>query len=531
MSIKTRLEKEEWYGRLLMDAEWEGPKTLRTVIQNLGKQDLYFLLTRILGRQDIRNDWLYDRCVEFQSNSNGYLDLWAREHRKSTIITFAYTIQDIIWDPEICIGIFSFARPLAKDFLNQIKEELQNNQKLKDLYPEVFYQTPEKESPRWSLDNGIVVKRTSNPKESTIEAHGLTDALPTGKHFHIRNYDDIIDEKNVTSSEMIKKSIERWELSLNLGSDRICPRYGVANIERYIGTKYKLNDPYRELEKRNAAIVRKHPGTHNGKRDGKPVYFSHTLMEEKKQKMGIYTFACQILLDPKADAMQSFDSRWLLYWEPKDWGVMNRYILVDPASKRKKDNDFTVMWVIGLNHDGGYYFIDGVNDRLSLTGRADALFKLHRRYRPIGVGYEEYGQQADIEHMEDRMEREQYTFSITPLGGSMAKEDRIGRLVPKFEYGKAHLPVQCKFIDYEDRVRCATQMFVEQYESFPASTFDDSLDCAARILDPKLNAVFPELKEEIPRGGADKQADVSYSPYAAMDKMSREAPAQQQALM
>ena len=38
--------------------------------------------------------------------------------------------------------------------------------------------------------------------------------------------------------------------------------------------------------------------------------------------------------------------------------------------------------------------------RLSLTERADALFRLHRRWRPRGVGYERYGMLSDIGSME-----------------------------------------------------------------------------------------------------------------------------------
>jgi len=52
-----------------------------------------------------------------QAAPNGYLDLWGREHGKSSLITFGLTIQDILNDPEITVGIFSYSRPIAKAFL------------------------------------------------------------------------------------------------------------------------------------------------------------------------------------------------------------------------------------------------------------------------------------------------------------------------------------------------------------------------------------------------------------------------------
>lgn len=496
MKFINRYEANEFYASILFDAELDDCVT--EVMRELCLNDLFFLLTRILNRQDIQNDWMFERCKEVQQQPNGMLDLWAREHRKSTIITFALTLQDILYDPEITVGFFSVTRPLAKDFLKQIKAELEGNQVLKDLFPDILWQNPEKEAPSWSLDNGIILKRKNNPREATLEAYGLVEGLPTGKHFQIRVYDDVIDEKLVTNPEIIKKVTERWELSLNLGSNQEVKRYGIANIERYIGTRYHYNDPYATMLKREVAIPRIYPGTDTGKVDGKPVYFTSELLAEKRRSMGPYVFGCQILQDPKADEVQGFKDEWFKYWHQEKWEAMNRYITVDPASEKKKSSDYTVMIVWGLGADQNYYIIDGVRDRLNLTERAKWLFKLHRTYRPNGVGYEKYGQQADIEHMQDKMQRDHYRFPITELGGQMPKNDRIRRMIPLFEQERVWLPIQCFFADYERKAKDLTHILVEELKAFPVSEYDDTMDCASRILDQNFITAFPESKLKIP---------------------------------
>jgi hypothetical protein len=91
----------ELYTNALLQAAELGAESLRRVKAQLARCDLFFLLTHVLGRGDLDRDWYFARCREVEAAPNGYLDLWGREHGKSSIITFGLTIQDILNNPEI----------------------------------------------------------------------------------------------------------------------------------------------------------------------------------------------------------------------------------------------------------------------------------------------------------------------------------------------------------------------------------------------------------------------------------------------
>lgn len=483
----SRERSNELFDEVLADRD---AKAARELCLN----DLFFLLSRGCKRRDIDKPWLFDRCREVQADPDGFLDIWAREHYKSTIITFGKSIQDLLRDPDgTTIGIFSHTRPIAKGFVDQIKRELESNSFLKDLFPDVLYQNPSAESPKWSLDSGLIVKRDSNPKEASIEAWGLVDGQPTSKHFSVLVYDDVVTRESVTTPEQIKKVTAALELSYSLGA--------IGGRRRFIGTRYHRHDTYQEVMNRGTAIPRIKPATHNGKIDGEPVFMSKELLAEKRRDQGPYTFSCQMLQDPVADKAMGFKSEWLQFYDEIDFSKFNRYLIVDPASEKKKTNDYTVQVVIGLGPDNNYYLIDGVRDRLNLTERTDKLIGLHREYSPQANGYEKYGKDSDIEHIKYVQERQNYRFPVTPLGGAVVKNDRIKALIPIFEQGRFYLPKKLSFVDREGKVQDFVRLFIDnEYEAFPVSTHDDMLDCIARILDPALSAKFPKpIKKEKPQ--------------------------------
>ena len=454
-------------------------------------ESLFFFLVGVLGRVDAVHPWICDRCKEVQLNPNGRLDLWARFHYKSTIITFALTLWELAQDPELTFGIFSHTKGIARGFLSQLKKEMEDNKLLHWLWPDVFWAEPLKGSHKWGVDVGLCIQRKGNPKEQSIEAWGLVDGQPTSKHYARLVYDDVVTLESVNTPDQIEKTTEALEISYMLGTEQ-------GKI-RMVGTRYHPQDTYQVVMDRGSAIVRCYPATDDGTISGKPVLVSFEYLDEKKRDMSARNFGAQMLLNPISSDTKTFDDSWLCYYsrEP-DYNKMNVWILCDPSSgkqKRKNDLDYTVYWVWGLGTDENYYLLQGsVRRRLRLTERADTLFSLKRRYPNAQVGYEEYGLQADIEHMQERMEREHYRFRILPLGGSTPKMQRMERLEPLFKAGRVWLPNRCMYIGDDGQVMDFVQQFVDdEYKVSPVLVHDDMLDAASRIFD--VPAVFPKFQE------------------------------------
>jgi predicted phage terminase large subunit-like protein len=190
-----------------------------------------------------------------------------------------------------------------------------------------------------------------------------------------------------------------------------------------------------------------------------------------------------------------FKRNWIQYYSNLNPTGMNTVILVDPASGRRKKNDYTSMWALGLGTDGNRYVLDIVRDKLNLTERASTLFNLHRKWKPAEVRYEQYGMMADIEHIRSEMDLRSYRFAITEVGGSTRKEDRIRRLVPIFQKGRIWFPHQLMYTDKTGESRDLVHDFIEtEYLSFPVGRHDDMMDGLARSEEPELSLPWPMEK-------------------------------------
>jgi hypothetical protein len=445
-----------WYGTVV-------PVLSDQHLAFLGCNDRYFLLTCILRRADAVNEWCYDRCREVEEDPDEHLDLWARYHYKSTIITFAGSIQEIITDPEVTIAIFGNTFDIAQPFLEQIATELETNDILKRVYADVLWQNPRREAQTWSKIHGIVVKRQDNPKELTVQAFGIMEGLPTGGHWKLRIYNDIVTFKSVTATDtdQIGKTTTQWELSQSLGT------HDGGGRRWHEGTRYSYADAYGVMMERKSLKPRIYPATHDGTMNGRPVFLTEDAWAKIKNDQRKVVTA-QFLLNPTAGQENTFFVEWLRSYAMRP-AVLNVYIIGDPAGKPSATSDRTAICVIGIDSNLNRYLLDGFCHKMRMSERWDALSSLYRkwRYAPgvrmTRVAWERYGLQSDMEYFEEKtFQKKIEGLTIDEVSwtreGPQSKNARISRLEPYFKASQFWMPPK---VWYEGKV-CTWSIKVDE---------------------------------------------------------------------
>lgn len=524
-SVMDRLERDEKID----------PKELAAV-RELGLRDLFALIRFMLSTRHARrkdgthifdHQFFLDRCRDVQLEVHNVLDLWHREAGKSTIKSFGLVVQRILNNPELAIAIFSHSRPAAKAFLRVPKLEFETNVALMRLFPEVLWENPQKEAPKWSEDDGIILRRKSNRKESTLEAVGI-EALTIGKHYDIQDFDDLIGEDEANSPVIVLRTERSWEQALNLGSQD-CERW-------YQGTTYTHQDVYQTIIGRGVVKCRIFPcyepdwqrsemrenGTYSKlefppRGERKSVFLDQAYVEEKEKSQPV-TFPAQMLMDPWAISGIGFKRDDVQYYTnspAKERRGKRVMILVDPANEKKKGSSFTTMWVVACGADQNLYVIDGIRDRLDIKERGAWLIRLHKKWAPIVVvKYERYGMQVDISTIQIIQEQVGYRFPISEVGGPTSKDDRIASLLPWFQDHRIWFPrLGIHRTLWNNTRRNLVDDFVEEeMTKWPATETKDMLDCLARAVESPHTIPWPDPA---------LQLDEPRDPYEVIEKDRR----------
>lgn len=339
-------ERHKWYRQMIL-------------------HDLFFIIYFHLKIKKANHPWVIERCNEVQEDIDNkrdidLLDLWAREHFKSTILTTAKPIQKILRNPEERICIFSFKMEAARKFYDPIKVLFESDALLIKLFPEILSDDL-REYPLWTRDLGFTVKREGFYREPTLMWSALSSGMPTGMHFTGKIYDDIMTADMAESPVDIARSKMMFDMSQNLRDSEMESHHLNPNKEKdksvewqvIAGTPYHFDDVLthienlRNLDNTPSYKVRRYPATDDGSANGKPVLLTQAALDRLKRDRR--SFASQQLLNPMPPSDRVL--RWdLMVKVSKDQLPSNlwKFLLVDPAGTTESNKTKGDKWAIAL---------------------------------------------------------------------------------------------------------------------------------------------------------------------------------------
>lgn len=241
-------------------------------------------------------------------------------------------------------------------------------------------------------------------------------------------------------------------------------------------------------------------------------------LDELTLLLSEYNYVGQYLQEPVPLGGGEFKEAWLQIYSQGAIkpGEMNVVIIMDQAGgdemnkRKKKLSDWTVIAVIGLASDNNYYLLDMVRDRLNPTERVDTLFMLHRKWnqlcnKPPKVGIEQIGMMTDAHYIREKQKQEAYHFSVTELGGTQIKEERIRWLVPIMQQHRFYIPATLPYIDSQGRKFDLVAEMKGEMASFPRARWDDILDAISRLQTVELSLQFPKIKSTMTQRAMQRQ--------------------------
>lgn len=273
-----------------------------------------------------------------------------RDHGKTYLCSFAFPLWKAEHVPNGRGYVFSATQDQAVRILADIKDELEDNPRLRHLLPtkrEVWSKTSIK------LANG-----------HRIYARGYGTKI-RGAHPDWIVVDDGLNDEDAYSELVRNKHIDYFYTAI---SNMVVPTGQII----VVGTPFHATDLYGDLERNPEYVFRRYPAVDAGGKALWPARYDADTLARKRREIGSVRFTREFLCQPVSDDMSIFPER-LFRGEPQEqyaaklglpasyWnqhGVTRRFIGVDLALSTTTSADYMVVFVLGLDAMGNRWVID-----------------------------------------------------------------------------------------------------------------------------------------------------------------------------
>ena len=453
-------------------------------------QNFYEFNRDILGWPDIYEPLHRKVCNFITDNINKkhILLLLPRGTFKSSIVTVGYSLWKIAQNPSDRILIANATRPMAVQFLSQIKNYLQRSKEFKDLFGDLATTADS-----WREDRIYVAREKAYAaKEPTVWAQGVESNV-VGSHFDIAILDDVVARENIGSKEQIEKIKTFYKDALDL----IDP---IGDHKRVIviGTTWHWGDLYAWIEEdlqEEFAILRM--PAYEGEWDKGdlllPKRLSWKTLKDLKKQQGNSHFSAQYMLDPIPTEDQVFKPPFRYYEETDIRGLdLRKFITIDPAISEKKEADFSAMMCVGVDKNNDWYILDIWRKQCLPKELIDQVFYWNDKWKPTTIGIETVAFQKALQYfIYDEMKRRNKFIPLKELGNTdRSKDERIRGLQPRYETRSI----------FHKKEHELNQFFEDELQRFPRGKNDDMIDALAGQLELAFPPKHREERKDIDRG-------------------------------
>jgi predicted phage terminase large subunit-like protein len=386
-----------------------------------------------------------------------------RNHSKSTTVTLAYVLHQILYKRRHFIVIISDTYTQSEMFLDAIKKELETNEMIKGLFGNYVGDQWGEGEITTSSGTKIVAKGTGNKIRGLKFREHRPDLVIC---------DDLENEELVENQDRRTK-VDNWFSgsvmpSLDDSPDRDEPQLIVIGTILHYDSllrRLSLNKEFKCLFYR--AVM-----------NGKPLWDAKFNLEKlekiknfyKEQgKIGVYY--CEYMNEPVSNENAIFKQEYFKYYSDNDIYVpaLYRVLTVDLAISQKQSSDYTVIVASGTTDKNDIYLLEIARDHYTPIETIDHIFRLAEKWEVQCIGIESVAYQKSlIWFLQAEMKKRNKFFLVKELKADVDKERRIRGLQPRYATGSV----------YHRNTMTALE---EELIMFPKAPHDDIADAVAYI--------------------------------------------------
>jgi len=352
-----------------------------------------------------------------------------REHAKSTLMSFGFVLHRICYGFKRHIGLLWDTDSNAKIAVDDIRQELEENEKLRADFGDLIGDRKWTEAEFVTATGAKVFGRGRGSKLRGLKHRGLRPDLLV--------CDDLEDEDSVDSRDQRDKT-KRWFARTVINSiDKDDGQIVVVGtilhhdallpwLLKKLGWTARL---WRAIEASGKALW--------------PAKWSLDDLEKRKAEIGTRAFAQEFLNETADQDDLLFSLNWWKTFQDADLNGVRLAIAaaVDPAIGQKAKNDETAVAVVGES-DGRYYVLSIRMARLRFTRQIERVLDTAMEWPTLvkfGVESQAY-QEALRESVVDASDKRNLQIPFTEITHHSDKIRRIARLAPLAENGKILWP-------------------------------------------------------------------------------------------